>query len=63
MIFFNFIIKFKMFYFIKIFIVIFFLNFIFDANLFDDIIVNILDAEYYKLMIDIIIIGSVLIAI
>jgi hypothetical protein len=52
-----------MLYFIKIFIVIFFLNFIFDANLFDDIIVNILDAEYCKLIIDIIIIGSVLIVV
>jgi hypothetical protein len=52
-----------MIYFIKILIIIFFLNLIFDANLFDDMIVNILDAEYYKLIIDIIIIGSVLIVI
>jgi hypothetical protein len=52
-----------MIYFIKILIIIFFLNFIFDANLFDDMIVNILDAEYHKLIIDIIIIGSVLIVI
>jgi hypothetical protein len=52
-----------MIYFIKILIIIFFLNLIFDANLFDVMIVNILDAEYYKLIIDIIIIGSVLIVI
>jgi len=52
-----------MFYLIKIFLVIFCLNFIFDANLFDDIIMNIADIEYFKLIVDLAIIASVLVAI
>jgi hypothetical protein len=50
-------------YIIKLFLVIFFLNFIFDVNLIDDIITSILDMEYFKLIIDIIIIFAVLIVI
>jgi hypothetical protein len=50
-------------YIIKLFLIIFVLNFIFDVNLIDDIIVCILDNEYLKLMIDIIIIAAVLIVV
>jgi len=50
-------------YFINLFLAIFFLNFIFNINLIDDIIFNIVEREYMKLFIDIILIICIMMAI
>lgn len=50
-------------YFINLFLSIFFLNFIFNINLIDDIIFNIVKREYMKLFVDIILITCIMMAI
>jgi len=50
-------------YFINLFLSIFFLNFIFNINLIDDIIFNIVEREYMKLFVDIILITCIMMAI
>ena len=50
-------------YFINLFLSIFFLNFIFNINLIDDIIFNIVEREYIKLFVDIILITCIMMAI